>query len=104
MKLLMSVVHQTDAGPLIDKLLQKRYRATLVSTTGGFLKDGNATIIIGVDNNLIDDVLATIEENCHARTQHTLPAVLRVLMPSPSPVKIGKATVFILNVEQFHQF
>ena len=88
MKLVMSIVHSDDARPLIDALMQGGYRATMISTTGGFLREGNATILVGTDDDRVPDVLRIIRESCHTRTQYVnpLPPVMEsgeVYMPSP---------------------
>jgi uncharacterized protein YaaQ len=108
-KLIMSIVHSDDARPLIDALMRGGYRATTVSTTGGFLREGNATILVGTDDTSASDVLRIIRESCHTRTQYVnpLPPVMEsgeVYMPAPVEVQMGGATVFVLEVAQFERF
>jgi len=107
--LLLSVVNSDDAHPLIDALMQDGYKATMISTTGGFLREGNATLLIGVADENVRDVLGIIEENCHSRTQYVNPMPPMVesgelYMPTPIEVQVGGAVVFILNVERFEKF
>jgi uncharacterized protein YaaQ len=109
MKLIMSIVNSDDARPLLDVLSRGGYRATMISTTGGFLREGNSTIFIGVEDNLVPDVLGTIRDNCHTRTQYVnpLPPIMEpgeLYMPTPVEVQIGGATVFVLNVDRFEKF
>ncbi len=109
MKLLISIVHSDDADSLTSALMEKGYRSTKISTTGGFLREGNATIIIGTEEENVPDVLAIMKANCHTRTQfvNPLPPVMEpgeLYMPNPVEVQVGGATVFILNVEQFWRF
>jgi uncharacterized protein YaaQ len=109
MKLLIAIVHSDDADGLISALMEKEYRSTKISTTGGFLREGNATIIIGTEEENVPEVLAIMKENCHTRTQfvNPLPPVMEpgeLYMPNPVEVQVGGATVFILNVEQFWRF
>jgi uncharacterized protein YaaQ len=108
-KLLISVVNSDDAHPLIDGLMSEGYRATMISTTGGFLREGNATLLIGVADENVKDVLKIIKENCHTRTQwiNPLPPTVEsgeLYMPTPIEVPVGGAVVFILNVEQFEKY
>ena len=49
-KLVVAVVHNEDAGALVDALLEKQYRATRLHSSGGFLKQSNATILLGVED------------------------------------------------------
>ncbi len=108
MKLIISIVQSDDADGLLEALIQKGHRATKISTTGGFLQQGNATIFVGTSEQQVPGVLALIQENCHARTQliNPLPFMLaqEPLMVEPVEVPIGGATVFIVNVEQFYRF
>ena len=109
MKLVMSIVHHDDARNLVDNLLQKGHRATIISTTGGFLREGNATVFVGIEDNLLDDVLGIIKQNCRTRTQHInpLPPIMEpgeMFVPSPVEVEMGGATVFVLDVAQFHRY
>jgi uncharacterized protein YaaQ len=105
----MSIVHCDDAGRLVDALTEAGYRATTISTTGGFLRQGNATVFVGTGDEKVPEVLALIKENCCARRQlvNPLPPVMEpgeIYMPSPVEVQVGGATVFVLDVLQFEQF
>ena len=109
MKLIMSIVHNDDARPLIDTLMRSGYRATMISTTGGFLREGNATIFVGTEDERIDEVLGIIRENCHTRTQHVnpLPPVMEpgeMYLPTPIEVEVGGATVFVIDVDRFERY
>ena len=109
MKLLISVVNSDDAHPLIDALMGEGYRATMISTTGGFLREGNATLLIGVADENVKDVLKIVKESCHTRTQwvNPLPPTVEsgeLYMPTPIEVPVGGAVVFILNVERFEKY
>jgi len=109
MKLVMSIVHHDDARPLVDSLLQRGLRATIVSTTGGFLREGNATVFVGIEDEQLNDVLELIRAACRTRTQHInpLPPIMEpgeMFIPAPIEVEMGGATVFVLDVAQFHRF
>ena len=109
MKLVMSIVHHDDARRLVDALTSAGYRATTISTTGGFLRQGNATIFVGTDDERVPHVLQLIKENCHTRNQfvNPLPPVAEpgeMYIPTPIEVQVGGATVFVLDVAQFEQF
>lgn len=109
MKLVMSVVNSDDARPLIDALMHAGYRATIVSTTGGFLREGNATIFVGVEDEYVDEVLNIIRSSCHTRTQYVnpFPPVVEagdMYMPTPVEVEVGGAVVFVLSVDRYEKF
>ena len=109
MKLIVSIVHSDDADTLTRALHEKGHRCTKISTTGGFLREGNATILIGAEAGHVDGILDIIKKNCHARTQliSPLPPVAEageLYIPKPVEVQIGGATVFVLDVERSEKF
>ncbi len=108
-KLVVSIVHSDDADPLISALRDAGFSSTKISTTGGFLREGNATILIGTDEEKVAAVLDIIKRNCHTRTQfvNPLPPVMEpgeLYMPSPVEVQVGGAVIFVLDVEKLVRF
>jgi uncharacterized protein YaaQ len=107
-KLIVAVVHSEDAGTLVDALLERDYRATRLHSSGGFLRQSNATVMLGVEDYQVDDALGIIRENCHARTQivNPMPPIMEpgeFYMPYPVEVEMGGATVFVVPVERFER-
>ncbi|MCK9443374.1 MAG: cyclic-di-AMP receptor [Tissierellaceae bacterium] len=104
MKLIICIVQDQDAGSLIDDLTEKDYRVTKLSSTGGFLKSGNTTLLMGVDDDKVEPAIGIIEDNC--KTREITTSLLTVAMPGdtympfPLEVKVGGATVFVLDVEK----
>ncbi len=108
MKLVVAIVHSEDAGVLVDALLARDFRATRLQSSGGFLKQSNATIVVGVDDAAVEEVLAIVRENCTSRTQvvNPMPPIMEpgeFFMPYPLEVEVGGATVFVLPVERFER-
>jgi uncharacterized protein YaaQ len=108
MKLVIAVVHSEDAGALVDALTDKDYRVTRLQSTGGFLKQSNASILVGVEEAQVDDVIAVIRETCHARQQfiNPMPPIMEpgeFYMPYPVEVSFGGATVFVLDVGRYER-
>src|SRR6056297_2252993 len=105
-KMVVAIVHDHDAHDLMDNLSSEGYIATKMASTGGFLREGNTTFIIGTDKNHIKDVLNIISDNCKSRERTIAPMSpvansLAGYYTFPMDIKIGGATVFILDVEQF---
>ena len=94
-KLVVAIVQDQDAGRVLDALVAQRYGATRINTAGGFLKRGNATILVGVDEHQIDEVVLTIDENCESRT------AADARSSSDKGVAVGGGTVFVLGVSDF---
>ena len=104
-KLIVSIVHSDDADPLMTALRENGFSSTKISTTGGFLREGNATILVGTDEDKVPRVLEITQENCHTRTQYVnpLPPVMEpgeLYMPNPVEVQVGGAVIFVLDVER----
>ncbi|NLM06224.1 MAG: hypothetical protein GX219_04815 [Tissierellia bacterium] len=108
MKLVICIIQDEDAPSLLADLMEKKYRTTKLSTTGGFLRSGNTTLLIGIDEDHLDDVLRLIDENGKTReiTTSMIPMSLPGdgYVPYPIDVKIGGATVFVVDVEGFYRF
>ena len=106
-KLLIVIASDSDADSLIQKLVQRGYPATKVSSTGGFLRRGNATIISGVDAEDVDNVIAIIRSECQARTEflpaQALPFPESIYPAEPVEVRTGGAIVFVVSVERFER-
>jgi len=108
MKLVVAIVHNEDAGALVDALLDKEFRATRLHSSGGFLKQSNATIMLGVEEAEVDEVMSIVRENCTSRTQtvNPMPPIMEpgeFFMPYPLEVEVGGATVFVVPVERFEK-
>ena len=72
MKLVIAIVKDEQANRLIDALTASDYRSTRINTAGGFLKRGNATILVGVEDHRVDSVLAICREHTDAATVFVL--------------------------------
>jgi uncharacterized protein YaaQ len=108
MKLVIAIVHAEDAGDLVDALTDKEYRVTRLHSTGGFLKQSNASVLVGVEEAQVEDVLGVIRETCHARQQYInpMPPIMEpgeFYMPYPVEVSFGGATVFVLDVGRYER-
>jgi uncharacterized protein YaaQ len=84
MKLIIAIIKDSDMLPVSDTLVEAGFRVTRIASTGGFLRHGNVTLLIGVEEEEIQRVCDIIEENCEA----------------PEPGR-HKATLFILPAEDF---
>lgn len=108
LKLVVIISSDSDADRLMKGLVEQGYPATKISSTGGFLHRGNATILSGVDASEVDRVLAMVRTQCQARTEfvpvQTLPFFGEgTTLSEPVEVRVGGAIVFVLNVERFEK-
>lgn len=108
MKLIFAVVQGKDADNLRSALLDAGYRTTQINSAGGFLRESNATFLVGVDNDRVPDVLRIVKQTCYTRTQYVNP-LLPIMepgefyMPNPVEVQVGGAAVFICNVTRYER-
>ncbi len=109
MKMVIAIVQDKDSVKLLEELMTKGYRATKLSSSGGFLRSGNTTLLIGVDEEKVSDVIEIIKETCHSREQLVTPMSpvgttgTESFLPFPVEVVVGGATVFVIDVEEFHK-
>ena len=106
MKLIIAIVQDEDASRLVSKLMNEGYGVTKLATTGGFLRAGNTTLLLGVDDEKFDGAMAVIEKVCKSRKQiatapTSMTGINGVYSPYPIEVMVGGATVFVLSVDQF---
>jgi uncharacterized protein YaaQ len=92
-KMVMCIVHPEDTQDLIKALNAQGFRVTLSSTTGGFLRQGNSTLMIGVNEERVDQVMDIIRENTHPRAR-------KGWWARPGKHEQGAATVFVMDMEQ----
>jgi len=106
MKLIMAIIHDEDAFHIMDVLNEKGYPVTKLASTGGFLRAGNTTLICGVENEKVDDLVSIIEKKCKGRRQITSinsshMSATESYVPYPVEITVGGATIFVLDVETF---
>ena len=106
MKLVIAMEQDDDALDLIDAITEAGFRVTKLATTGGFLKSGNTTLIIGVEADKVQKVIDVVEDICKTRKQIiTTPTPitgnLDMYMSYPIEVEVGGATIFVIDVDQF---
>jgi len=88
-------------------LTKHGFRATVISTTGGFLREGNTTLFVGTDDQKVAKAIEVLRQACRRRTQWVSPLPTLegpgLEMSEPIEVSVGGAVIFVMNVEQFIQ-
>ncbi|OJX46094.1 MAG: hypothetical protein BGO78_04200 [Chloroflexi bacterium 44-23] len=85
MKMIIAIVRDRDADPVSHALTSQNFRVTLTASTGGFLRRGNSSLFMGVEDDKVEEALQIIRSN---------------LEPADEPEQ-KRATIFVLNVNQF---
>lgn len=99
MKLIFAIVHDADAENVTDAINLAEYSATTLCSTGGFLRSGNTTLLIGVEDEQVDLVIDIIEKNSKNRIE--IAPAGRFYFPASKEIEVGGATVFVTKVELF---
>ncbi len=87
MKLVIAILHHTDGEQILQALTEAHFSVTRIASSGGFLRRGNATLLIGLQAEQVPAVVQLIRE-------HSAP---------PVDPGLKRATVFVLNVERHEQ-
>ncbi len=106
MKMLLAIISYDDSQSVIDAMMKAGFSVTKLATTGGFLRAGNVTILVGLDETRLEDAFSIIREHCRKRKQ-ILPTTTELGMgfypAMPVQVEVGGATVFVLDVARFEK-
>lgn len=106
MKLIVAIVQDEDSKRLNEVFTENGVRATRLSSSGGFMRAGNSTFLVGIESSKVNAVLEIIKDVCSTRVQSIMapPSYdfnFEMNLNYPIDVEVGGATVFVLDVEQF---
>lgn len=105
MKLVIAIVSKEDSSALVQRLNKAGFMSTKLSTTGGFLRAGNVTLLIGTADERVDEVISVITDCCSKHSQIINSASVlnaeQYFTSLPVEVTVGGATVFVIDVEKF---
>jgi len=86
MKMIIAILRDVDTDPVTRELTAGHFRVTRIASTGGLLRRGVTTLLIGVDDEKVEAAIQVLKENC-----------------SPAAESEKRATVFVVLVERFEQ-
>ena len=92
-KLIIAVVQNEDTDGVVDALLEAEFRATRLASTGGFLRRGNTTLMIGADEEEVDAVLDLIRRHARSAAETA----------DGGQSEPAAATVFVLDLEEYQR-
>lgn len=112
MKMIMAIIGSEDADDLVYELNQNSFFVTKLSTVGGFLKKRSTTLMLGVEDEKVEDAISIIKRMSGVREQlvYTPPTISAgnccpsINMSVPLNMKVGGSTIFVMNVENFQKF
>ncbi|MFV0380104.1 MAG: cyclic-di-AMP receptor [Anaerorhabdus sp.] len=106
MKLILAIVSNDDSSAVSSALTKENYSVTRLATTGGFLRAGNTTMIVGCEDDRVSKAIEVIGEKSKRRTEivpSTASYDVGRYASFPVEVQVGGATIFIIDVEQFEK-
>jgi uncharacterized protein YaaQ len=86
MKLMIVIVRDLDDENVVQAMVQNGYRVTRMASTGGFLRRGNITLMIGVEDDQVNQVFDLLREVCR-----------------PADSEQHRATAFVVNMPYFER-
>ena len=105
MKLIYVIVRNVDSSYVTDALNKKGFYVTKLASTGGFLREGNTTLMIGTDENQVDSVIEIVKKECGPRQQIiTNPIGSAEYAAMNVAVNVGGATIFVMEVDRCEKF
>lgn len=87
MKMIIAILRDEDSEDVSQALIEANLRVTRIASTGGFFRKGSSTLMVGLDDEMVDKAISIIREKCN---------------PSIDP-GLKRATLFVLNVAHFEQ-
>lgn len=108
MKLVIAILQDKDAGPAVAEINRRGFRATKLASTGGFLREGNTTILVGVEEQDVEHVLQVLRRTSSTRREMLTPQTPahsgEPYLPFPVEVTVGGATIFVVDVDQYEKY
>jgi len=104
MKLILAIVSNDDSSSVSSSLTKNGFSVTRLATTGGFLRAGNTTMIVGTEDEKVEKCIEIIGNESKRRTEvvpSTASYDIGRYASFPVEVQVGGATIFVLDVEQF---
>jgi uncharacterized protein YaaQ len=85
MKLILAIVRDADSDSVTQGLTSANFRVTRVASTGGLLRRGMTTLLIGLEAEQVEIAIQVLRKTC-------------------TPADDGKrATIFVVPVDRFEQ-
>ncbi|MDF2538116.1 MAG: hypothetical protein K0S76_1137 [Herbinix sp.] len=103
MKLVYVIVRKIDNSYVTEALNKQGFYVTKLASTGGFLREGNTTLMIGTEDDKVDEVINIVKKECGPRQQIISNSVGTGEYASMNVVNVGGATIFVVNVDRYEK-
>lgn len=88
MKMIIAILRDVDNDPVSHALTSANFRVTTIASTGGFLRRGQTTLLIGTDDNQVEAAVGLVKQSC----------------TPPAEPGHKRGTIFVLKVDEFVHF
>ncbi|MBQ3181788.1 MAG: cyclic-di-AMP receptor [Clostridia bacterium] len=108
MKLVLAIVSNDDATSVMKELNKEGFQVTKMASTGGFLRVGNVTLLVGTEEENVPKAIDIISKFSAKRKQVVFSGEPYIgattgYMSFPSEIEVGGATIFVIDVERFEK-
>jgi uncharacterized protein YaaQ len=104
MKLIYVIVRKIDNSNVTEALNKKGFYVTKLASTGGFLREGNTTLLIGTEEEKVEEVINIVKKECGPRQQIISNSIGTGEYTSMNAVNVGGATIFVMDVDRYEKF
>jgi uncharacterized protein YaaQ len=105
-RMMTAVVQEQDVENAIRSLTRLGISLTRLPSTGGFLGRRNATLLIGMNHSQEQMAVQALSKSCRKRVEYVATPLegSPLPFPSPTPITVGGATIFLFDVERYEEF
>jgi uncharacterized protein YaaQ len=105
-RMLIAMVQSQDVEISENELNKLGISVTRLPSTGAFLGRRNATLLLGFPKGREEEIVKLLQENCRQRVEYiAVPLESAPLPPpTPTPITVGGATIFSIDIEHFEEF
>ena len=87
MKMIICILSDSDKDEVSTALNEAGFQATQLPSTGAYFRRGNATMMVGVDDDKVETAIKVIRDN----------------VEEPAEPGLKSATLFVINVDRFEK-
>ena len=107
MKLVVAIVQDYDVDGLLRAVVASGLGATRLASTGGFLRTGNTTVLMAVDDHRAADCLKLVHQTCGRRVavpdERLPPGVLEMYGLGIDRTFLGGGVVVVASMCHFER-
>ncbi|MGQ9815902.1 MAG: cyclic-di-AMP receptor [Candidatus Roseilinea sp.] len=94
---MMAVVHADEAAKTAEALIEAGFRVTRIATTGGWLRRENTTLLSGVEDERVEEILDVLQRLGASTAQASSDR-------TPENAASGHGIVFVMDVERSEHY